>query len=91
MEQDLQAVFMDLRTMANGVLEANGRPGTEYPWEAIEREHGTWSKAAAAGDEATAARQAFIIDTLRLWYDALQHLGNTLIPARAAQLPWYAE
>ena len=84
MAQDLQSVFNDLRTMANGVLEYSGHTPTEYPWEAIQREHDAWEQAQAAGDMAAAKRQAFIIDTLRAWYDALQNLGNTIIPSEAA-------
>lgn len=89
MKPDLQVVFLDLRAMANGTLNLAGQGPAEYPWEAVEQVHREYSK--ARGGTKKQERLLAALDALRLWEEALENLGNTIIPENVHDLPWYPE
>lgn len=91
MNQDLQAVFNDLREMANNVLAAAGQSATEYPWEAIKPVHRAYTGAVSKNQHQKAEQLRLAVTTLQLWYDALKNLGNTSIPADVDSYPWFPE
>jgi len=86
-----QAMFSNLRGMANKALLLAGYDGAEYPWEIVDAIHSDYLKAKERGDKKDMNVLSLANDTVWIWRQSLIELGNVQFIPDVDDNKWFLD